>query len=436
MPFLLLYFVAYAAYGVAVWRLATGTADTRLIWLIAGLALAFRAALLLTTPPTLSDDVYRYMWDGHITTAGVSPYAHAVNSPTLDPLGMPYRELVNHNWMASPYLPVAQLAFAVVAAIAPGSPLALQVSAVLFDLLVGLMVIGLLRRLALPTAYAAIYLWNPLVVVEFAHGAHVDSLMICLMMAALCALILRRWRIMSGVMLAAAALTKGIPLLLAPTLTRRWGWQGLLAFVAVAVVVSVPFVLVDGIGVSGDPEGVGLLGAVRIYASQWNFNSGLFHWLDGGLSGWSDYAGLATDWIARALVAVVMVAVLLAGWLKTKGASDTRLLRLMLIPLCAYLILTTTVHPWYVTIVIPLLPFLLGRPGAHGRSARFVLPWLAFAGLVALSYLTYLDPANLREYPAVRLAQYVPLYLLLGWAAWPSISAAAAPAPDQGRQHR
>ena len=105
------------------------------------------------------------------------------------------------------------------------------------------------------------------------------------------------------------------------------------------------------------------------------------------------------------------------------------LLRLALRPLGAYLLLTTTVHPWYVTVVLPLLPFLPGRRGEDTRSGRVLVPWLVFAALVPLSYLTYLDPASLREYSLVRLVEYVPLYLLLIWAAWPASAAAATPAP-------
>jgi hypothetical protein len=105
----------------------------------------------------------------------------------------------------------------------------------------------------------------------------------------------------------------------------------------------------------------------------------------------------------------------------TTSVQPKLLLRLAVVPLAAHLLLTTTVHPWYVTLIIPLLPFLLPREGETPETARFILPWLYFSAAVALSYLTYLDPANLREYDLVRLVEYVPLYLLLVWAAWPAI---------------
>jgi hypothetical protein len=118
-------------------------------------------------------------------------------------------------------------------------------------------------------------------------------------------------------------------------------------------------------------------------------------------------------------MAVVLGFLLVAvGWKSRRCDDDLTLMRLAMVPLAGYLLLTTTVHPWYVTLVIPLLPFLLPRKGEATRAGRFLWPWLYFSAAVTLSYLTYLDPANLREYDRVRLIEYVPLILLLLWAAW------------------
>jgi len=71
-----------------------------------------------------------------------------------------------------------------------------------------------------------------------------------------------------------------------------------------------------------------------------------------------------------------------------------------------YLLLTTTVHPWYVAIIIPPLPFLLPHSKEATAPGRFLVPWLYFSAAVILSYLTYLDPANPREYDLVCLVEY------------------------------
>lgn len=72
--------------------------------------------------------------------------------------------------------------------------------------------------------WAAVYLWNPLVIVEFAHGAHVDSWMIFSLVAAVWALLVRRSRWLSVVALVIGTLVKPVPALLLPLFVRRWGW--------------------------------------------------------------------------------------------------------------------------------------------------------------------------------------------------------------------
>jgi hypothetical protein len=451
IPFLGLYGLACLGYGGAVWWLLRGRHRSDAgprgnpVALILSLAILFRATLLFTTPPTLSDDVYRYIWDGRLMNAGVNPYAHAVESPLLDRFDSPQRHLVNNSWMASPYLPAAQALFAAVYRIAPDRPLAFQLAAVLFDLLTGWLVSDLLSRLGLPQARALIYLWNPLVIIEFAHGAHVDALMICLMMAAFWALVATRSKLPSVVTLAAATLTKGLPALLLPVVARRWGWRRTIVYAGLIIAACLPFALGAGWGLTGPLDGQGLFGALRIYAAHWNYNGGLYHWLEVWLSGYRTPGAVPPEIVgwgpiraARLIVAVILGLVLIAVWWKgpvlslSKGrqCDDDRsaersrrslaLLRLAVVPLAAYLVLATTVHPWYVTLIIPLLPFLLPQKGGASRSGRFLLPWLTFSAVVPLSYLTYLDPANLREYDLVRLVEYVPLYLLLVWSAWPA----------------
>jgi hypothetical protein len=432
VPFLLLYGLAYVAYAAAVWRLVQQAGGRRELTLVIALGVVFRLTLLLASPPTLSTDVYRYIWDGRLANAGVNPYAHAVDSPLLDPFDSDLRALVDHSWMATPYLPVAQAFFAVVYRLAPDSPLAFQVAAVLPDLLTGLLVIDLLRRLGLPGARALIYLWNPLVVLEFAYGAHVDALMIFLMVAALWALIVVRAPVLSVIALAAATLTKGLPALLLPLMVWRWGWRRVVLYAGLVVTICVPFALGAGWGLVGPLDGEGVFGALRIYADQWNYNGGLHHWLEVLLSGYPSpgavppaEVGRAPIVAAKSIVAMALVLVVAFVWWRRRQAQDDlALLRLASVPLAAYLLLATTVHPWYVTLIVPLLPFLPSRPGHPSGSGRYLVPGLYFPAAVVLSYLTYLDPGNLREYNWVRLLEYVPLYAALIWAARSAIGGA------------
>jgi hypothetical protein len=443
ISFLVLNALAFAFYGWVVWRLRGPGHHRPALAPILVFALAFRIALLFATPPTLSDDVYRYVWDGRIANAGISPYALAVDSPRLDAYDSSLRALVNNSWMASPYLPAAQALFAAVYRLAPDSPLAFQLVAMALDMLTGALVLALLGRLGLPRARALIYLWNPLVIVEFAHGAHIDALMICLMMVSLWALVGARSRTGSVLALAAATLTKGLPALLLPVFVQRWGWRRVALYVALILGVCMPFAFAAGWGLLGPLDGRGLFGPLRIYAAYWNYNGGLYHWLEVMITGYSTPGAVPIDAVgwgpvrAAKLISLGLLLLSLAAiwWRSRCGEGDRTFVRWTAAPLTAYLLLSTTVHPWYVCLVLPLLPFLPAGGGERTPGGRFLVPGLYASAIVSFSYLTYLDPVNLREFELVRLVEYLPLYLMLIWAAWPAISGVGRSGTDSSRPH-
>ena len=76
--------------------------------------------------------------------------------------------------------------------------------------------------------------------------------------------------------------------------------------------------------------------------------------------------------------------------------------------------------------------FLLPTHQETGTVSRFLWPWIYFSCAVALSYTTYFDPKNLREYYLIRQLEYIPFYLLLLWAAWPFIRQWAISIFDKG----
>jgi hypothetical protein len=428
--FLALFGLAGLAYALAAARVLRASEGSCPLWLILVGAVLFRGTLLASTPPTLSDDVYRYIWDGRMAAVGINPYAHAVNSPFLDSFASPQRDLVNHPEMASPYLPAAQGYLALVYRVAPDSPLAFQSAAALCDLAAGLLVLDLLRRLGLPRTWVLLYLWHPLVVVEFAHGAHVDALMLLLVTAALWLLVVSRRRVLSAALLAAATLTKGLPALLLPIFARRWRWPHSLLYALLVAGSCIPFALGAGWGLGDTASGEGLFGALRIYGAQWNYNGSLYRALEWGLGSLRGLLpfGLAPQAAARVLAAALLGAVLIVVWrMNRQGADDQTLLQQTAVVWAAYLALTTTVHPWYVTLLVPLLPFLAGR------NSRFLLPALYFSLAVALSYSTYLDPARPGEQALFTLVEYLPAYALLLWAAWPASGGSSAPGSAPGR---
>lgn len=427
------YALAFVVYVAAIiWVEGSGRFSWQLVW---GAAILFRL-LLIFTQPTLSDDIYRYLWDGFVANEGVSPYAYAIDDPELDYLEIPERGLANNSWMASPYLPAAQVLFKGLTGLFPLGAIYFQLAAVLFDLLSAWIIGRLLSAVALPPGRILLYLWNPLVIVETAHSAHVDSWMVLLMLLGIWLAVRgeveglvpaeRRLvdKVLSPVFMGLATLTKILSGFLVPIMVWRWRWWQTVLFGLTTIGLIIPAGLRAGWGLVGPLDGRGLFGALRIYGDSWNFNSGLFHWLELFLG----RVGVEADnlW-AKLVVGTLMLVVLVWVFLAAgRHRSDWRaVLALSAVPFMAYALLATTVHPWYIHILIVFLPFLPGMltDWQGGLSSNKLLqidsgwlltvPWLYLSGALALSYITYIDPLDFREFEWVRQIEWLPVWMMV-----------------------
>ncbi|MBI3976645.1 MAG: hypothetical protein HY331_00525 [Chloroflexi bacterium] len=144
---------------------------------VLGVAVALRLLMVATTP-SLSSDVYRYVWEGKLVNLGVNPYQLAPEAPALAPHRDAIWELVNHKHLISPYPPLALGYYAVVYRLWPDSVRAMQMGAALLDLGVAGALALLLRAVGLPAQRLLIYAWSPLPLAAFAHSAHNDPLMV------------------------------------------------------------------------------------------------------------------------------------------------------------------------------------------------------------------------------------------------------------------
>jgi hypothetical protein len=317
--------------------------------------------------------------------------------------------------MASPYLPAAQYLFAILTRLFPPTPLVFQIAMVLIDLLSSVFLIKLLRIAELPDFRALIYLWNPLVIVEIAHSAHIDAWMILLALLAMWFTFVpkpHKWfDSLAPVMLALSTLVKGLSILFLPILFWCWRWWQLGLYGLVTVGLLLPAGLVAGWGLFGPLDGTGVFGALRIYSAYWNFNSGLFHTIEIILTDWGITS--AEQW-AKLIIGVLMGFVILTVWLKARSAKTPRnCLRLMTVPLMAYLLLTPTVHPWYLLLLLAFVPFLSPTSSESSWHWLAIFPWIYLSGALVLSYLTYLDPQDFRELEWVRNIEWWPVWILL-----------------------
>ncbi len=418
--FLLCFSLAGVAYILATLNLNHSPIPLKTVWIFAILA----RVILFGTTPSLSDDVYRYLWDGHLMHQGINPYTEPVNSTLMDPYATPLREKVNNPQMASPYLPAAQAYFWFIEQIAPQQVKAHQFGGLIFDLLTGLLVMRLLTRLRLNPAAVLIYLWNPLTIIEFAHSGHIDALMLFLMMLSLNAVFSdKKGHLFSAVILALATLTKGIPAFFSLLWLRKWRTLNLVIYLSLVGIALSFFALKAGWGLSQVLDGRGLFGALRIYARYWQFNSGpLFNLMNIVLSQLSEYSDSIIRILAGTIMLIVFIWSIKQAWkLNQPGneslAAQRSLVRLSLVPLGTYLILSPTVHPWYLTWLLPFLPFFIPAKDDSPKLWYWLVPFVYFSLAVVFSYLAYYNPGEVKVPNWVLWLEYLPLYTGLVWVA-------------------
>lgn len=379
--------------------------------IVLGFALLFRAALLVTNP-SLSDDVFRYVWDGKLINAGLDPHLHPPSAQELAHLRGTLWEGINHKSMVTPYPPLAEALFASVYRVAPESLKAMQVAAVLLDLGVLTLLLFMLVKAGLDVRRVLVYAWNPLVLVQFAHSAHYDAAMTLPLLAAIYLLSMgKRW--VSGLLLGVSVLVKIVPAAVAPLFIPLWGFPGLAAAGVVVGMGIYPW-LSGGVGLSG----------LLSEASDARFNDSLgylLYKLLGLVVADPDEASrgvAAAALFASAVSAAFLIWRHRAGW---KG-----LLQAVYWILGLFLLLNAVVEPWYLTWMVPFLCFFLASGSNGWPHLGLASGWLLMSGSVVLTDLTYLPQYGSSLWIWVRVAEYGPLYALISLSAYRWIKSSQA----------
>ncbi|MGH9662709.1 MAG: hypothetical protein ACRD96_29430, partial [Bryobacteraceae bacterium] len=207
---------------------------------LAGAALAFRLTVW-PLHPALSDDVFRYRWEGKLQSAGGNPYLTRPNDPAWAHLRDPQFDRIPGRDFTAVYGPLIQLIQRATWQLPPKLP------AALFDLATLAALAWLLRLRGLPPERLIYYAWCPLPVIEFWATGHNDSLVVFLVVLALALAASSRWTGAFAV-LAAAASAKLWPALLLPVFLRRWDRRRPLQpfiILPVAAALALPFWTTD-----------------------------------------------------------------------------------------------------------------------------------------------------------------------------------------------
>lgn len=332
-------------YLVAVWIVLQERFGNGHLALILSFAAVLRLSLLFA-PPYLSTDIYRYIWDGRVQSAGINPYRYVPDSEALAGLRdeVIYPSINRADYAPTIYPPVAEAILFGITRVSE-SVTWMKLAMIAFEGVAVWMLVKLLVLFELPTDRVLIYAWNPLVLWEFSGSGHLDAIAIAFLAAALWAR-KRDVAVLVGVTLACATLVKVYPILIFPALYRRWDWKMPAAFAGTVVLAYAPYLSV----------GWGVLGFLPGYLREEGFQSGDRFYLVNVVRAALGEADLDVSRYVS-LLAVVPIALGLYVLFR-KTTSESSFLQgatLMGVAFCAVL---SPQYPWYFAWVLPLLCFV------------------------------------------------------------------------------
>lgn len=398
--------------------------------------------LLLFAFPLLSDDVYRFIWDGHLLRSGINPLAqlpayYLEEAQGVVGLTPELFGLLNSPDYYTIYPPIAQAVFTASTTLAPNSWWGAAVVMKLFLLAAELgtfyLLWQLLKAWSLPRERLLLYWLNPLILVEIMGNLHFEGLMIVFLLLSLWALIQSRWWLAGGAFALSVA-SKLLPLMFLPFLIVRLWRNGRsrpflifsLAFGGLCLLLFAPLLAT---GLSGN-----FGSSLDLYFRKFEFNASLYYIareIGYQQTGWNQIAVIGPA-LAKGVAVSILLFAAVEGLYRRSGAPSWRayaqvvykqlfpkllpiswsdqvspkveekpnsweaLPTLWLFAFVIYLLGATTVHPWYLSLPIVLCCF---------TAWRFPLLWSFFIVLTYTNYTTVPYQENLSllgvEYGAV-----------------------------------
>jgi len=333
-------------YAVATWLVVRDgeerAASGRALASILLVGLAMRCLLLPGTP--VSNDLFRYIWDGRVQAAGINPYLYVPADPALSALrdAAIYPFINRADYAPTIYPPSSQIVFYLVTRISE-APIAMKAAMVAFEGLALWTMLQLLALRGLPRSRILLYAWHPLPLWEFARSSHLDIIAIAFLLLAFLASE-RGSPLLAGVAFAAGVLAKYFPLVTGPALYKRWDWRLPIALAVTIVALYLPYI---GIG----PKVLGFLGG---YVSEEGLDrgSGIFLWQVIDLIGSLPQQALAFYLVGAATVLAVLAVFVLMRARRT----ETDLAGAMLLAV-AFTLLLSPHYSWYFAWLVPFLCF-------------------------------------------------------------------------------
>jgi len=373
-------------------------------------AIAFRFSLLVLVP-NLSDDFYRFIWDGRLFNAGINPFEQLptfyINHPEAAPPGIDQElfDKLNSKEYFTIYPPVNQLIF-IIATWVSSSVQGAAITMRLFIIAAEIGSIFIIRRLLmayhLPAKNILLYALNPLVILELTGSLHFEAIAIFFVLLSVY-LLKKRKSIFSALSFALSVCTKLNPLIFLPVIATRLSFSKTLKYyLFAALFIAMCFVPLYDIQFIK-----GMTSSFSLYFQKFEFNASIYYLIRevGYYVKGYNIIGTAGKFLALTTFVVILLYTFFE-WRKHsvntayQSKRSGNLLVSFLWVYLIYLVFTTTLHPWYIT---PLV--------AYSIFSRYRFPIL-WSGLIFFTYFNYYNDAY-HEYIGIVIAEYVLVYAFM-----------------------
>ncbi|WP_067038166.1 polyprenol phosphomannose-dependent alpha 1,6 mannosyltransferase MptB [Allomuricauda sp. CP2A] len=368
--------------------------------LVAGIL--FRLVFLFAEP-NLSQDFYRFIWDGELIKNGLNPYLHTPNNligqsnvaiANAQELHTNMGELHAKNF--SNYPPINQIFFALAAILGGGSILGsiivMRLMLILAD--IGVLYFGrkLLQNLNQSTHMAFWYFLNPLVIIELTGNLHFEGVMLFFLVWALFLISKKKWPIAAPIY-SLSIMVKLVPLIFLPIFLKYFRFKKSMlfyAFVAVGcIVLLLPFYSPSFVDNYAE--------TLKLWFSNFEFNASIYNIVKKiAVTHYESKPWELIESYGKIIAKVILALVLLIAFLR-KNQTLESVITAMVLALSSYYFLSSTVHPWYIV-------FLLGV--SLFTKYRFPLVWSL---AIVLSYQAYSNP-DYKENLWLLAVEYILVY--------------------------
>jgi hypothetical protein len=369
---------------VYLWALRSKDENEISFWVYA--SILFRLCFLFSIPQ-LSDDFYRFIWDGRLLAAGHHPFAelpryYIENNISISGIDQHLFSKLNSPDYFTIYPPVNQFTFWLAAKLSFHSIFASVVIMRLFIIAAEIGSIWLIRKILyhfqLPSNKVLMYALNPLVVIELTGNLHFEALMIFFLLLSFWLLIKGRSNF-SAVAFSLAICTKLVPIMLMPLLLVRLGWKKTVVYYLVVgastILLFLPLMQAEIISAFGQ--------SIGYYFKKFEFNASIYYLVrEWGYWEYGYNIIQTVGWKLAIICASSILLFIIIDGIKINRTPNTQhrtsnLFASSLFVLLIYFAFATTVHPWYITTVLAFSVF---------TTYLFPLIW---TGLLFLTYTGY-----------------------------------------------